>query len=161
MWKVPNRLYIIVLSIPLLTAIGLFIAGIITPSGTLSDDGFSLKMAYFLASASFIFFPFVTAAGVMLYYKIINDRETYLVKNGIKGVAKILSRKQTGLYINDLPQVKFLLEITVPDSDSYQVEYKDVVSLLDLGAINTGAILPVFVDPDNKQSVLLVYSHEA
>jgi len=47
----------------------------------------------------------------------VNDRETYLINNGIPGQAEILHREQTGTYINELPQVKFLLLITISNRE--------------------------------------------
>jgi hypothetical protein len=60
--------------------------------------------------------------------------------------------------LNELPQVKFRLLLTLPDREPYEVEYKDVVSMLDIGAITVGAKLPVYVDLNDERNILLMYS---
>jgi len=155
MWQVSKGLLLGVMVPFLLIGIGLLIAGFLTSPEVLADDSSPLKIQYYLMGASCILFPSISYAGVLLYYKKANDRVSFLVGKGILGVAEILSCQQTGFYINELPQVKFLLLITLPGRQSYQTEHKDVVSMLDLGSINVGAKLPVFVDPNNEKNILL------
>lgn len=158
MWKTSKWIYIVT-TVPLLAfGIGFLVFGFMAPPDALTDDGYSLKFFYYTMGGAFLFFPLITVLGVGLFYKRINDRETFLVNNGIKGEAEILHREQTGTYINELPQVKFNLLLTLPDREPYQMEYKDVVSMLDMSAINVGAKLPVMVDPDNERNILLLYS---
>lgn len=105
---------------------------------------------------AFIVFPVLGALGVYYYYKRINDREMFLINEGIRGEAEILSREQTGTYINEQPQVKFKLLITTPDSAPYEVEHKEIVNLLDMGSIPEGKKVPVVVHPDNPEDILLL-----
>ncbi|NPV89207.1 MAG: hypothetical protein HPY50_00330 [Firmicutes bacterium] len=155
MWKVSKGLSLAVIAVPLVVGIGMIAAGFMASPEALTDDGYSLKNFYYMAGVSSIVFPIIGLAGVLMYYKRINDREEHLIQNGIQGIAEILSRQQTGVYINELPQVKFLLLITLPGREPYQVVHKDVVSMLDLGSINVGARLPVFVDPNNEKNIFL------
>jgi hypothetical protein len=154
MWKIPKGLYVI-LVIPVLASVGLLVAGISTSPTELTDEGYSMRNIFFIAAALFLFFPIVSTAGTAMYYKRINNRMANIYQNGIKGIAEILSRKQTGIYINDYPQVKFLLKITLENGKTYEAEHKEVVSLLDLSSIEVGAKLPVFIDRDNEKNILL------
>lgn len=158
MWKVPKWMYLIILIPFLAVGIGMIFFGFQASPESLTDDGYPLKEFLYIMGAFFIIMPFISTVGVMLFYKRINDRETNLIENGLKGEAEIINREQTGTYINELPQVKFLLQVTSPYGDSYQMEYKDVVSMLDLNSINVGAKLPVYIDPNNEKNILLVYS---
>lgn len=158
MWKVSKWIFLVT-TVPLLAVgIGFIVFGFMAPLEALTDDGYSLKNFFYLMGGAFLFFPLISVIGVGLYYKRINDRETFLIQNGIQGEAEILHREQTGTYINELPQVKFLLQVTVSGEEPYQLEYKDVVSMLDMGSINVGAKLPVFVDPNNPRNILLNYN---
>lgn len=158
MWKTSKWLFIIT-TVPLLAVgVGMIVFGFLASPDALTDDGYPLNTFLYMMGGAFVIFPLITSLGIMLYYKRINDRETNLLENGLKGEAEILSREQTGTYINELPQVKFLLQITTPYGEVYQMEYKDIVSMLDMGSINVGAKLPVFVDPNNQKNILLVYS---
>lgn len=158
MWKVSKWIFVIT-TVPLLAVgIGMIFFGFQASPEALTDDGYPLKDFLYMMGIAFVIFPLITSLGVMMYYKRINDRETNLIENGLKGEAEIINREQTGTYINELPQVKFLLQITTPFGDSYQMEYKDVVSMLDINSINVGAKLPVYIDPNNEKNILLVYS---
>jgi hypothetical protein len=158
MWKTSNWLFIIT-TVPLIAVgIGFIVFGIMASPEALTDDGYALKNFYYFMGGAFIIFPIIASLGVMMYYKRINDRETFLIQNGIQGEAEILHREQTGTYINELPQVKFKLLLTTPDREPYEVEYKDVVSMLDMAVINVGAKLPVYVDPTDEKNILLQYS---
>src|SRR5690606_34047856 len=114
------------------------------------------KTFYYVMGSAFIVFPVLGALGVYSYYKRINDREMFLINEGIRGEAEILSREQTGTYINEQPQVKFKLLITTPDSAPYKVEHKEIINLLDLGSIPEGKKLPVVIHPDNPEDILLL-----
>lgn len=158
MWKT-SKATTLITTVPLLAVgIGLLYLGFTASPEALTDDGYSLKNFFYIMGAGFLIFPLMTTLGILLYYKKANDREVNLVQNGIRGEAEILHREQTGTYINELPQVKFLLQITMPDREPYKIKYKDVISMLDLGSINVGAKLPVFVDPDNPENILIVYN---
>ena len=77
------------------------------------------------------------------------------MNDGINGEAEILSREQTGTYINEQPEVKFKLSITTP-MDTYELEHKEIVNLLDMGSIPVGRKIPVMVHPDNPKEIILI-----
>lgn len=158
MWKTSKGTTLIT-TVPLLAVgIGLLYLGFTASPDALTDDGYSLQNFFYIMGGFFLIGPLITTIGISLFYKRANDREIYLTQSGIRGEAEILHREQTGTYINELPQVKFLLQLTMPDRESYQMEYKDVISMLDLGSINVGTKLPVFVDPNNSKNIMLVYN---
>jgi hypothetical protein len=158
MWKVPKWMYLIIIIPFLAVGIGMIYFGFQAPPEVLTDDGYPLKEFLYMMGAFFIIMPLISSLGVTLFYKRINDRETNLIEHGIQGEAEILHREQTGVYINELPQVKFLLKITSPYGETYEIEHKDVVSMLDMRSINVGAKLPVYIDPNSEKNILLVYS---
>jgi len=156
MWKTSNKLWLITTAPLVIVGLGFLIFGFITTPEALTDDGYSLKSFYYVMGSAFIVFPVLGALGVYSYYKRINDREMFLINEGIRGEAEILSREQTGTYINEQPQVKFKLLITTPDSAPYEVEHKEIINLLDLGSIPEGKKLPVVIHPDNPEDILLL-----
>jgi hypothetical protein len=139
------------------SGLGFIIFGIMASPEALTDDGYSLKNFYYFMGGALIFFPLVAAFGVYYYYKKINDREIFLINEGIRGEAEILSREQTGTYINEQPQVKFKLLITTPDMAPYELEHKEIVNLLDMGSIPEGKKMPVVVHPNNPQDIMLIF----
>ena len=156
MWKTSNKLWLITTAPLVIVGLGFIIFGLMTTPEALTDDGYSLKTFYYFMGGAFIVFPVLGALGVYYYYKRINDREMFLINEGIRGEAEILSREQTGTYINEQPQVKFKLLITTPDSAPYEVEHKEIVNLLDMGSIPEGKNVPVVVHPDNPEDILLL-----
>jgi len=148
MWKISKLLF----APFLLIGIWLIYQGFTASFDPLIAD-YSFQNLYYLMGAGFIILPLLIMAG----YKIVNDRETNLIQNGIRGQAKILDMNQTGTYINNLPQVKFLLQITTPYMEPYQIEHTKVVNMISLGSIRIGAVLPVYVDPNNSKRVSLSF----
>ncbi|OPX59532.1 MAG: hypothetical protein A4E25_01016 [Methanobacterium sp. PtaB.Bin024] len=155
MWKVSNKLWLITTVPMLLVGVGMIVYGMMVSPEALTDDGYPLNTFLFMMGGAFIVFPLLGALGVYHYYKKINDRETFLLNEGIKGEAEILSREQTGTYINEQPQVRFKLLITTP-FDEYELEHKEIVNLLDMGSIPVGRKIPVMVHPDNPKDIILV-----
>jgi hypothetical protein len=155
MWETSNKLWIIIIAPMMVVGLGMIFFGFNVSPEALTDDGYPLNTFLFIMGGFFIICPLFGALGVSYYYKRINDRESFLLNDGIKGEAEILSREQTGTYINEQPQVKFNLLITTP-MDTYELEHKEIVNLLDMGSIPVGRKLPVMVHPDNPKDILLV-----
>lgn len=155
MWQVSNKIWIITTAPLLLVGVGMIVYGTMVSPEALTDDGYPLNTFLYMMGGVFILFPLLGALGVSYYYKRINDRETFLMNDGIKGEAEILSREQTGTYINEQPQVKFNLLITTP-MDTYELEHKEIVNLLDMGSIPVGKKVPVMVHPDNPKDIILM-----
>jgi len=157
MWQINKGPAIILVIAFLAVGIGMIFYSYQVSPTALTDDGYPLKDFLLYFGAFWIILPIILIIGAMTYIKLQGRRETNLRENGLQGQAKILSVEQTGTYVNNLPQVKFLLEITSPYGEIYQLEHKEVVSMLSLGAIQVGAILPVFIEPNNKKNILLGY----
>lgn len=157
MWQTRSWLWIIILA-PMLMVGGIFLfLAFNTSPDALADDGSSLKNLFYFMGACFIVFPLLGALGVFYFFKRINDRETYLLNQGLEGEAEILNREQTGTYLNEQPQVKFQLLVTIAGEEPYQLEHKEYVNLLDVGSIAKGVKIPVMVDPKNPKNILLIY----
>jgi len=102
---------------------------------------------------------FVLAAlFIAMYIFMARIRKERFEENALRGEATVVSREQTGLFFNNQPQVRFVLDISVPGRERYQVEHKEVVSLLDLDRVSQGAKFPVLVDRDNGKKIKLIFS---
>ena len=154
--KTSRTAYSIVLIPYLAVGIYLLYLGFTTSTASTADSHF-LKNSFYFEGISCIIIPIILIAGIFLYKKRIKYKETDYAPNSIKGEAKIIEMKQTGIYVNELPQVKFLLRITIPRRLPYQIEYKKIMNSFILNSLHAGAKLPVFVDPDNPERILLGY----
>ena len=76
-----------------------------------------------------------------------------VIKNGIDGEAKVIKVWDTGVSINDNPQVGLLLELTPPGGATVQVEAKQVVSRLSVAHVQPGVKALIFYDPANLKHI--------
>ncbi|MFZ9388149.1 MAG: hypothetical protein ACO25B_09730 [Chitinophagaceae bacterium] len=84
-----------------------------------------------------------------------------LQKTGLPGTARILEVKDTGVTINNNPQVKLILEVRNSYGQKYQAETRVIVSRINPGAYAPGMEVPVKIDPENEQNVVLDFSRPA
>lgn len=75
-----------------------------------------------------------------------------LDEKGIETLATVVSARQTGLYLNNQPQVLFELEFKDAKGATHRVNHKRIVSLLNLAMASQGT-LPVKYLPDNPQKI--------
>jgi hypothetical protein len=78
-----------------------------------------------------------------------------ITRTGLAGTAQITSLTQTGMSMNDQPQIAMELLVTVPGRVPYQAQRKEFVPLILLGRLGSGVPLPVKVDPADPQRVVI------
>ena len=76
-------------------------------------------------------------------------------ETGLAGTGQIVGLTQTGMYMNDNPQVGIQMVVSVPGKNPYQVEVRQFVPLILLGSIQIGATLPVKVDQQDPSKVVI------
>ena len=74
---------------------------------------------------------------------------------GVPGQAQITGMRQTGVYINEQPQVELQLQVSTQMHGAYPVTVKDIVPLMMIGTLSSGRPLPVKVDPANPQRIVI------
>jgi hypothetical protein len=84
-----------------------------------------------------------------------------LTKTGRPGQAQILSMEQTGVYINENPQVKMKLRVEAQGIPPYECEKKATVPLIALGMLGSGRPLSVYVDPNDHENIYIDWSGAA
>lgn len=80
-----------------------------------------------------------------------------LSKTGIGTTAKVVEVNDTGVTVNNSPQIKLLLEVYPPNGQPYLVETKQLISRLQTSMYQPGGIIPVLIDPDNKDMISIDY----
>lgn len=78
-----------------------------------------------------------------------------LMANGIQGQAKIEELRDTGMTVNQMPQVEMDLEVSVEGKEPYKVTHKQVIAQSSLGSLQPGAMVPVKVDPNDPSSLMV------
>jgi hypothetical protein len=74
---------------------------------------------------------------------------------GVPGQAQIVGMRQTGVSLNDQPQIELNLSVQTEMQGAYPVTVKEYVPMMMLGALSSGRPLPVKVDPANPQRLVV------
>ncbi|MEV8516667.1 hypothetical protein [Dactylosporangium sp. NPDC051484] len=82
-------------------------------------------------------------------------RARALRERGVPGTAQVLGARQTGMTLNDQPQVALDLRVTAPGHGTYDASIKDFVPFIALGMLGSGRPLTVRVDPHDRQRILI------
>ncbi len=105
-------------------------------------------------SALFIIIPIVIAVIVIFFVlRMTRGLSAGSVKNGITAQGTILRTWDTGTTINDNPVVGFALNVTPSTEPAFQVEMKQIVSRVQIGAFLPGATVQVMYDPNDHKKV--------
>src|SRR4051795_1924801 len=96
-----------------------------------------------------------TGASVMADMKPQNAPSQRLMATGRKGTATVTAIRDTGLTVNENPQVELDLQVTVDGAAPYAVTHRQVVSRVAIPAFQPGATVPVRVDPADAHTILI------
>jgi hypothetical protein len=78
-----------------------------------------------------------------------------LMATGRVGMAQIKAIRDTGVTMNENPQVEFDLEVTVEGMAPYPVTHRQLISRLVVANFQPGASVPVRVDPNDPQTLMI------
>lgn len=100
----------------------------------------------------------LTGAGLLLWgraatrsYEHAQDLRT----TGIAAQAAIVSMRQTGMQMNDQPQVELELRYDVPGKGTHTTVRTEYVPLMLLGLLTNGIPLPIKVDPNDPTDIAI------
>jgi Protein of unknown function (DUF3592) len=83
------------------------------------------------------------------------QKAQHLMANGKVGTAVITDARQTGMFVNENPQVEMDLQVTVDGLPTYTATHRQVIAQIAIPQFQPGATVPVRVDPANPSSVLI------
>ena len=78
-----------------------------------------------------------------------------LLATGRQGTATVTALRDTGVTIDDNPQVELDLDVAVEGMPVYPVTHRQVISRLAIAGFQPGATLPVRVDPQHPRSLVI------
>ena len=99
--------------------------------------------------------PIVAMVFVMRFIKKTVGPNRDVLQNGISAQAKIVSVQQTGVRLNDQPQILFDLEIRPPGGAPYRAQTKAVIPIIHIPQFQPGADVPVKIHPTDPAQVAL------
>lgn len=82
-----------------------------------------------------------------------------LKASGVPGQAMITGMRQTGVYLNEQPQIELNLQVQTEMHGPYQVTVREYVPLMLLGTLGSGRPLPVKVDPADPQKLVIEWEN--
>jgi hypothetical protein len=110
----------------------------------------AISLIFTFAILGFVFY--------LVYIKLIKPSQNAkrILQTGMPGKAKVLGLAETGMTVNNSPQVLLTLEVT-PDHTRrpYQVQTKQIISILHIPQFQPGARLLVRVDPNDPNQVAI------
>jgi hypothetical protein len=74
---------------------------------------------------------------------------------GRVGSATVMAIRDTGVTINDNPQAELDLSVALDGSAPYPVTHRQVISRIAIGGFQPGATVPVRVDPQDPQKLIV------
>jgi hypothetical protein len=78
-----------------------------------------------------------------------------LMATGLVGQATIDAVNDSGVTVNENPQIELALTVTVPGRDPYQASLTQVVSRIAIAGFQPGSTVPVRVSPDDPQVLMI------
>jgi hypothetical protein len=85
--------------------------------------------------------------GVFLFYYKKRKRMQHLAENGVRGKALIKTLSDTGMIINNVPQIAMTLEVTLPNVPVYTIQKRVAIPMIYYPRIQPGMTVDVAVDP--------------
>lgn len=82
-------------------------------------------------------------------------RRQKLMQTGVSANAQILSVWQTGMYVNEQPQIGMKLLVNPPNGQPFEAETKMVVSLIQIPQFQPGQMVEVKYDPAKPNEVAI------
>ncbi len=143
-----------------LVGAGMLIAGYFAAPGSVTDDGYPLNYFFYGMGTFFIIWPLILFGIIKLYYKRVAQKVQYLKEHGIKGKARVLNMRRTGVSINRVPQVILDLNIETDLGEQLQASYKKCIDPIYYNLIRPDGSLPVYVNPSNRKEVYVDFEAE-
>jgi hypothetical protein len=82
--------------------------------------------------------------------------EKELLATGASAPATITAVGQTGMYINNQPQIQLVLEVIPPEGAAFTAKINRVVSLLQIPQVQPGRVVEVRYDKNDRSKLMVV-----
>ena len=86
----------------------------------------------------------------------ISKMKKKLLREGLEADAVLLNMEQTGLYVNNQPQIKLQVQVQPIAGRNFVSEIREVLTLIDLSQLRIGTTLKVKYNPDNTKEVMVL-----
>ncbi len=109
-----------------------------------------------------IVFTIALTIGIMIFARRLINKTVGpnrgVLQNGLPAQAKIVGVQQTGVMLNNQPQILFDLEVQPPGGTPYRAQTKAIIPMVNIPQFQQGVEVPVKIHPsDPTQVVMDVY----
>jgi hypothetical protein len=104
----------------------------------------------------FIVIPFVLIVSAFAMRPVFRLAFPAEIKNGVTAQARVMKVWDTGVSINDNPQVGLLLHVTPSMSAAFDVEAKTIVSRMNAALVQPGITAEIKYDPQNPKRLQII-----
>ena len=104
----------------------------------------------------FIAIPIVLVITALVMWSVFRTISPPKIKNGVAAPARVLEVRDTGVSVNDNPQVALLVEVIPPTGTPFKTEVKTLVSRLDTALVQPGIEIEVIYDPAKPSRIQVV-----
>jgi len=134
----------------ILIGVGMIVAGFLVSPEAETDDGHPLNVFLWIFGG----FWLVSDLSLILVLRFMAARRRNALETWLPATAKVLSVSETGTYINNMPKIKFALEVTSDSNGVYQVEHREVVSMVNIASYAVGSVHQIRVNPGNPRKIM-------
>ncbi len=130
---------------------GFAIPGVIFLAQKYIDDSY---MNYVIGGVVVTFMVFIS---FMLWFTLGKGArlKAQLRESGVLGQAQILATRETGVRVNNQPQLELQLQVAVAGHQPYAAIHREVVSMVHLGRLTPGTSLTVRVHPSDPSLMVI------
>jgi hypothetical protein len=79
-------------------------------------------------------------------------------REGIRGTARVVSAEQTGVYVNEQPQMRLKLQVEAPGVTAFETEKRMVVPFIALATLGSGRPQTAYLDRENHDNLVIDWS---
>lgn len=134
----------------ILIGVGMIVAGFFVSPEARTDDGHPLKTFLWMFGGSWLLIDLGLVVGIRL----MAARRKNVLETWLPATARILNASETGTYVNNMPKIKFTLEVTSDVHGTYQVEHREVISMIQVVAYGVGTVHEIRVNPGNPKKIM-------
>lgn len=98
-------------------------------------------------AAGIIAIPIVLVITALVMWSVFRTISPPKIKNGVTAAARVLEVHDTGVSVNDNPQVRLVIEVMPKSGSPFQAQVKTLVSRLEAALVQPGIEAVVVYDP--------------
>ncbi|MBE8714149.1 hypothetical protein [Sphingobacterium hungaricum] len=115
---------------------------------------------YLSFSHPFVLIPFILLIELIIIRiftlkDIFSPKNNLLLLYGKTANAVIIHRNETGMTVNDRPEIKITVQYETYEGKSHTASFSRLISILDVHKVDVGVTIPILYDPKNPTTIYI------